>query len=172
MNKASLALYDSMHHCEGAGPHKTAARPTWSLHCRVRLCDWCIKTCRYQDWESVLDAISMISGAGINQCIHILLMNFYHMHHYTMQLLGIWSSVHNICMPWVSATSRFMEWPQNWVCCLHPIRYAVAVCAPCIGVINPRRMRRRVTVVVLSVCLSVIELAATYLICTLKIRYH
>ena len=26
------------------------------------------------------------------RCVHILLMTFYHMHHYTMQLLGIWSS--------------------------------------------------------------------------------
>ena len=37
---------------------------------------------------------------------------------------------------------------------------------------NPRRMCHRVTVVILCVCLSVIELAATYLIYTLKIRHH
>ena len=29
-----------------------------------------------------------------HQCVHILLTTFYHTHHYTMQLLGIWSSVH------------------------------------------------------------------------------
>ena len=36
----------------------------------------------------------MISGASIDRCVRILLTTFYHMHHYTMQLLGIWSSVH------------------------------------------------------------------------------
>ena len=34
--------------------------------------------------------------------------------------------------------------------------------------INPRRMRRRVTVVVLCVCLSVNSLTATYLVCELQ----
>ena len=36
----------------------------------------------------------MISGASIDRCVHILLTTFYHMHHYTMQLLGRWSRVH------------------------------------------------------------------------------
>ena len=36
----------------------------------------------------------MISGASIDRCVRILLTTFYHMHHYTVQLLGRWSSVH------------------------------------------------------------------------------
>ena len=36
----------------------------------------------------------MISGASIDRCVRILLTTFYHMHHYTMQLLGRWSRVH------------------------------------------------------------------------------
>ena len=31
--------------------------------------------------ESILDAISMISGASIDRCVRILLTTFYHMHH-------------------------------------------------------------------------------------------
>ena len=38
----------------------------------------------------------MISGASIDRCVRILLTTFYHMHHYTVQLLGRWSRVHNI----------------------------------------------------------------------------
>ena len=38
--------------------------------------------------------------------------------------------------------------------------------------INPRRMHRRVTVVVMCVCLSVTTPAATYLICMSKARHH
>ena len=96
INKASLALYIA----RGAGPRATAAAwPTWSsegiLCCRVRLCDWSIETCRYLGWESILDAISMISGASIDWCVRILLTTFYHMNHYTMQLLGRWSRVHS-----------------------------------------------------------------------------
>ena len=37
----------------------------------------------------------MISGASIDRCERILLTTFYHTHHYTVQLLGRWSSVHN-----------------------------------------------------------------------------
>ena len=92
INKASLALYI-------ARMGLARARPTWSsegiLCCRVRLCDWSIETCRCQGWESILDAISMISGASIDRCVRIPLTTFYHMHHYTMQLLGRWSRVHN-----------------------------------------------------------------------------
>ena len=40
----------------------------------------------------------MISGVGIDVHVRILLTTFYHMHQYTMQLLGIWSSVHNMAM--------------------------------------------------------------------------
>ena len=48
-----------------------------------------------QGWESILDAISMISGASIDRCVRIILLTtFYHMHRYTMQLLGRWSRVH------------------------------------------------------------------------------
>ena len=36
----------------------------------------------------------MISGASIDRCVRILLTTFYHMHHYTVQLLGRWSRVH------------------------------------------------------------------------------
>ena len=39
-------------------------------------------------------------------------------------------------------------------------------------VINPRRMRRRVTVVVLCVILSVTTLAATYLVCESNLRCY
>ena len=49
-----------------------------------------------------------------------------------------------------------------------------------LNIINPRRMHRRVTVVVLcvcvcvclSVCVFVTMLAATYLICMPKVRHH
>ena len=37
------------------------------------------------------------------------------------------------------------------------------------NIINPRHMRRRVTVVVLCVCLSVTKLTATYLVCESKV---
>ena len=100
INKASLALYIArIIVTRGCGPRATAAAwPTWNLEeilcCGVRLCDWSIETCRYQDWESILDAISMISGASIDRCVRIILTTFYHMHHYTVQLLGRWSRVH------------------------------------------------------------------------------
>ena len=38
--------------------------------------------------------------------------------------------------------------------------------------INPRRMRRRVTVVILCVCVSVTMLAATYLVYTSQVRFR
>ena len=38
----------------------------------------------------------MISGASIDGCVRILLTTFYHMHHYTVQLLGRWSRVHKL----------------------------------------------------------------------------
>ena len=42
----------------------------------------------------------MISGASIDRRVRILLTTFYHMHHYTMQLLGRWSRVHiNYSLP-------------------------------------------------------------------------
>ena len=43
----------------------------------------------------------MISGASIDRCVRILLTTYYHMHHYTVQLLGRWSRVHigNIIRP-------------------------------------------------------------------------
>ena len=40
----------------------------------------------------------MISGASIDRCVRILLTTFYHMQHYTVQLLGRWSSVHIIIL--------------------------------------------------------------------------
>ena len=64
----SLALYIIAHIIvTRAGPRETAA--AWpslkGILCRrVRLCDWSIETCPYQGWESILDAISMISGAA------------------------------------------------------------------------------------------------------------
>ena len=45
----------------------------------------------------------MISGASIDRCVRILLTTFYHMHHYTVQLLGRWSSVHYIPLSLPSA---------------------------------------------------------------------
>ena len=42
----------------------------------------------------------------------------------------------------------------------------------CYSIINPWRMRHRVTVVILCVCLSVTKLAATYLVCESKVQHY
>ena len=76
INKASLALYIArITVTRGWRAATAAAWPTWNsegiLCYRVRLCDWRIETCHYQGWESILDAISMISGASIDRRKHV-----------------------------------------------------------------------------------------------------
>ena len=72
INTASLVLYMAYIIVKGLTCETCSAmpRPTWGLEgvlcCQVRLCGWSIETCHYPGWESVLDSISMISGAGID----------------------------------------------------------------------------------------------------------
>ena len=100
INKASLALYIARIIVTRGWPARAtaAAWPTWSsegiLGCRVCLCDWSIETCRYQGWEST-PSPWFLGLASID------VYTFYWrpfttcMHHYTVQLLGRWSSVHS-----------------------------------------------------------------------------
>ena len=78
INIASLALYIARITVTRGWPARDCSSVTnlkssseGILCCWVRLCDWSIETCRYQGWESILDAISMISGASIgSMCTH------------------------------------------------------------------------------------------------------
>ena len=61
----------------------------------------------------------MISGASIDRCVRILLTTFYHMHHYTMQLLGRWSRVHYNIIASI-AIKFIMHTCTHSLLCMHP----------------------------------------------------
>ena len=102
INKASLALYIARIVTRGwpARYRSSATNLKFERNTVLSSSSLCLKHRKLSlsrlRVDLILDAISVISGASINRCLRILLTTFYHMHHYTMQLLGIWSSAHII----------------------------------------------------------------------------
>ena len=130
INKASLALLlYSTHNLWRGWPARLECAMPWPLsnlkfvRCTTlsSLFLWLkYQIYQYRGWESVLDAISMRQ----HQCVRILLQRFTTHTPYTMQLLGIWSSVsYNILMwPFVlfvhasSPKAHVTLYMKSWSC--------------------------------------------------------